>query len=65
MKIWMGEGGGVIENGFVNSIFELDVVRCGSKIGYQKDMYFKKIGLHVQNMMTILSSIINVIIGPI
>ena len=40
-------GGGVIENGFVNSIFELDVVRCGSKIGYQKDMYFKKIGLHV------------------
>ena len=46
-----GRGGG-IETGSVNSMFELYVVRCGSRNRYQKDMYSKKIELHVSNLMT-------------
>ena len=42
-------------------IFEWCVVRCGSKNGYQKDMCLKEIGLHAQNMIIILDSIVNVI----
>ena len=35
-------------------IFELYVVWCASKNGYQKDMCLKEIGLHAQNMISIL-----------
>jgi hypothetical protein len=35
------------------------VICFGSKNGYQKDMGLKEIGLHVQNMITILGSIVN------
>ena len=45
------------------SIFEWYVVLHGSKNVYQKDTCLKEIGLHVQNMMTILSSIANIIEG--
>jgi hypothetical protein len=37
------------------------VVRCGFKHWHQKDMCLKKIGLCVQDMLTILSSIVNII----
>ena len=37
------------------------VVRCGSKNGHQKDMCSKEIELRVQNILTILSLIIDVI----
>ena len=33
----------------------------GSKNGYQKNVDLKEIGLHVQNMITILGSIVNYI----
>ena len=33
----------------------------GSKYGYQKNVDLKEIGLHVQNMITILSSIVNIL----
>ena len=39
------------------------VVRCGSKKGYQEDMCFEEIGLHAQNMLTILGSLVKTIIG--
>ena len=42
-------------------IFVWYVVKCGSKYGRQKDMRVKESGLHVQNMTTILSSIVNTI----
>ena len=45
------------------SIFEWHVVRCDSKNGHQKNMCPKYIILHVQNMITILSSIVNIIWG--
>ena len=35
----------------------------GSKNEYQKDMCLKEIGLYVQNMMTILSILVNIIGG--
>ena len=38
------------------------VIRCHSKKGYQKDMCFKN-ELHVQNMLVILNSIVNIIDG--
>ena len=44
-------------------IFESYVVRCGSKNGHQKDMSLKEIGLHAQNMLTILGSKVNMIWG--
>ena len=37
------------------------VVRCGSLERYQKDMCLKETGLHAQNMITILGSIVNII----
>ena len=37
-------------------IYEWYVVRCGSKNGHQNDMCLKEIGLHAQNMLTILGS---------
>ena len=35
----------------------------GSKNKHQKDMWFKEIGLRAQNMLTILSEIVNIILG--
>ena len=40
--------------------FELYMVRCGPNIGYKKNMCSKKIGLHAQNMRTILNLIFNI-----
>lgn len=37
------------------------MVRCGAKNGCQKDIFLKGIGAHAQNMMTILSSVVNII----
>ena len=34
---------------------------CGSKNGYQKDIFLKRIGLRAQNRMTVLNSIVNII----
>jgi hypothetical protein len=42
-------------------ILEWYVVRCGSKNKYLKDMCIKKIGLHVQIVITTLGSIVNII----
>ena len=39
------------------------VVCCGSKNIYQKDMCLKEIGLHAQNITTILVSIVNIKAG--
>ena len=39
-------------------LFELFVVRCGSKNGHQKNMCLKDIGLHAPNMLTFLGSIV-------
>ena len=36
------------------------MVWCGSKKGHQKDMCLQKIGLHAQNMITNLDSIMNI-----
>ena len=47
------------------SLFEWYVVRRGSKNGHQNDMCLEEIGLCVQNMSTILSSIINIIGGDL
>ena len=38
------------------------LVRCDSKNGYQKNMISKEIGLPAQNMLSILSSTINIIV---
>ena len=43
------------------SIFEWEVVDCRSKNEQQKDMCLEEIGLCAQNMLTILSSIVNMI----
>ena len=42
-------------------IFKCYVVRCGSKNWQQKDMWLKEIELCAQNMLTILSLIVNMI----
>ena len=42
-------------------IFESYVVRCGFKNTYPKDMSFQEFGLHAQIMITILSSLVNII----
>ena len=34
-------------------------VRCGFKNGYHRNMCLKKYGLHAQNMVTILGSLVN------
>jgi hypothetical protein len=41
-------------------IIEWYVVWCGSKNGYRKTMLWKEIGLHAQNVITILKSTINI-----
>ena len=47
-------------------IFRWYVVRCGPKNVYQKIiMCLKELGLQAQNMVTILSSIVNIIGGSI
>lgn len=43
-------------------IFVWYVVMCGSKYRHQKDMCLKESGLHVQNMTTILGTLL-IIIG--
>ena len=45
-------------------IFEWYVVRCGTKNGYQKDV-FERVRLGAQNLITILGSQINIIRGPV
>lgn len=42
-------------------VFEWYVVRCGSKNGNQKDMYFDEIRLRIQITITIIGSRVNVI----
>ena len=37
------------------------MVWCGSKKEYQKDMCSNEIGLHAQNMITIMDSTVNII----
>ena len=44
-------------------IFERYAVKCGSRNEHQKDMCLSKIGLYVQNTLTILGSIVNKIRG--
>jgi len=39
------------------------MVRCGSKVGHHKDMCLEEIGLQVQDMLSILSSMINMTRG--
>ena len=41
-------------------IFELHVVRCGSKNGHQKDLCLDEIGLCAQKMVTILGLVVNI-----
>ena len=42
-------------------MFERYVPRCGSKNGRHNDMCLEEVGLRAQNMLTILSSTINLI----
>jgi hypothetical protein len=44
-------------------VFEWYVVLHGSKNVYQKDMCLKEIGLHIQNIMTIMSLKANITKG--
>ena len=37
------------------------MVRCGYENGHQKDIFLKHIGLHAQNVLAILGSIVNTI----
>ena len=46
-------------------IFEWYLVWCGYKNEYKKDMCLKEIGLHAQNMITIVSLTINMIGGDL
>ena len=41
------------------------MVRCGSKNEHLKDMCLQDTGIHAQNILTILGSIINMIGGPL
>ena len=41
------------------------MVRCGFKNGYQKGMCLKEIGVHAQNIVFILGSIVNIIEGDL
>ena len=45
------------------AMLEWHVVRCGYKIRHQQDMFPKEIGLHAQNLLYILTSIVNIISG--
>jgi hypothetical protein len=42
-------------------MFEWYVIGLRSKNGHQKIMFSKEIGLHAQNMLTILSFVVNMI----
>ena len=42
-------------------IFERNAAWCNPKNIYQKDTYLKDIGLHAENMISILGSIVNMI----
>lgn len=44
-------------------VFELYAFWCSSNNRYQKDMCYKEIPLHVQNMITFLGSSVNLIGG--
>ena len=44
-------------------IFEWCVVKCGSKNRQQKDKCLKQIGLRAHNLVTILSSVVNIVGG--
>ena len=44
-------------------IFEWRMVWCGSKNGYQEDMYVEEFRPHAQNMITILDSTVHIIGG--
>ena len=46
-------------------VFEWHVIRCASKNPHQNIIFLIDIGLHVRNMLTILGSTINMIVGPI
>ena len=45
------------------SIFKWYGIRCGSKNAYSKDTCLKEMGVPAQNVITILGSIVNVIVG--
>jgi hypothetical protein len=53
----------MVDYGCLDLKFERFVVWCGFKNNYQKDVLLKEVGLCVQNMITILSSISNTIWG--
>ena len=40
------------------------MVRYGSKNGHEEEMCSEEIGLHPQNSLTILGSMVNIIGGP-
>ena len=42
-------------------MFELYVIGFRSKNGHQKKVFWREVGLHAQNMLTTLSSIVNII----
>ena len=44
-------------------ILERCMVGCQSKNGHHKNMYWKMIGLHAQNLLTILNTIVNMCRG--
>ena len=44
-------------------LFERYMIRCQSKNGHQKDKCLKETGLHVQYMLIILGSMVNMITG--
>ena len=39
------------------------MVRCDSKKKYQKSLFLEEIGLRVQNMVTILGSIVTIVVA--
>ena len=53
----------LVTNGDRSPIFQWHVVRCGSKNGYQKDLYSKETGVCTSIMITMLGIIVKVIGG--
>lgn len=51
----------MVDYGCLGLIFERFAVWCGFKNNYQKDVLLKEVGLCVQNLITILRSILNII----
>ena len=47
----------------VKHLIERHVIRCGSKNEQEKTHVLKEMGLHVQDMITILDSIVHIIGG--